>query len=477
MTDNTLDVVSIETPNLGDRSYVVGRNGSAIVIDPQRDIDRVQQILDDRGWATSHVLETHFHNDYVSGGLELARVLGADYVVPSGMAISFPARQVSDKTEIDAGSGLIRVLHTPGHTPNHLSFAFNVGGEDLALFTGGSLLFGSVGRPDLLGPQLTEPLARAQWNSMRRIADEVTRSAQVYPTHGFGSFCSATATVGTASTVAEQILSNPAFSVDEETFVADLIRGLDTFPAYYSHMGPANQAGAGRIDLSLPQLATAQDIARRIADGEWVVDLRHRRIFAGEHIRGSFSFDVHGNAVTYVGWLIDWGTPLTLIGADVEEVATMQRELVRIGIDRPVAYAVGSPTDWATSDTPVSSYPRVSHAELAAALAVDPTLPVLDLRRNSEFDDGFVTGAKHVPLHELRGRLDEVADWAAAHAEHGPPWLYCGSGFRASVGASILEASGIGVVHVDDDFANAATAGLPISHLEVGHRLGATYAD
>lgn len=477
MTDNTLEVVSIETPNLGDRSYVVGRNGSAIVIDPQRDIDRVQQVLDDRGWATSHVLETHFHNDYVSGGLELARVLGADYVVPSGMTVSFPARQVSDKTEIDAGSGLIRVLHTPGHTPNHLSFALNVGGKDLALFTGGSLLFGSVGRPDLLGPQLTEPLARAQWNSMRRIADEVTRSAQVYPTHGFGSFCSATATVGTASTLAEQILSNPAFSVDEETFVADLIRGLDTFPAYYAHMGPANQAGAGPVDLSLPQLATAQDIARRIAAGEWVVDLRHRRIFAGEHIRGSLSFDVHGNAVTYLGWLIDWGTPVTLIGADVEEVTMMQRELVRIGIDRPVAYAVGTPTDWATSDTPVSSYPRVSHLELAAALAADPTLPMLDLRRNSEYDDGFVTGATHVPLHELRGRLDEVAPWAAAHAEHGPPWLYCGSGFRASVGASILESAGIGVVHVDDDFANAAKAGLPISHPEVGHRLGATYAD
>ncbi len=477
MTDNPLEVVSIETPNLGDRSYVVGRNGSAIVIDPQRDIDRVQQVLDDRGWATSHVLETHFHNDYVSGGLELARVLGADYVVPSGMTVSFPARQVSDKTEIDAGSGLIRVLHTPGHTPNHLSFALNVGGKDLALFTGGSLLFGSVGRPDLLGPQLTEPLVRAQWNSMRRIADEVTRSAQVYPTHGFGSFCSATATVGTASTLAEQILSNPAFSVDEETFVADLIRGLDTFPAYYAHMGPANQAGAGPVDLSLPQLATAQDIARRIAAGEWVVDLRHRRIFAGEHIRGSLSFDVHGNAVTYLGWLIDWGTPLTLIGAEVEEVATMQRELVRIGIDRPVAYAVGTPTDWATSDTPVSSYPRVSHLELAAALAADPTLPMLDLRRNSEYDDGFVTGATHIPLHELRGRLDEVAPWAAAHAEHGPPWLYCGSGFRASVGASILESAGIGVVHVDDDFANAATAGLPISHPEVGHRLGATYTD
>jgi glyoxylase-like metal-dependent hydrolase (beta-lactamase superfamily II)/rhodanese-related sulfurtransferase len=472
---STLDVVSIDTPNLGDRSYVVGRGDTAIVIDPQRDIDRVQDVLDSKGWTTSHVLETHFHNDYVSGGLELAKVLGAEYVVPDGMAISFAAHQVSDKDELESGAGLVRVLHTPGHTPNHISFALNVGGEDLALFTGGSLLFGSVGRPDLLGPDLTEPLARAQWASMRRIAEEVTRSAQVFPTHGFGSFCSATATVGNASTVAEQMSSNPAFIVDEETFVSELIAGLDAFPAYYAHMGPANQAGAGPIDLSLPQRATQEDIARRIANGEWVVDLRHRRVFAADHVKGSLSFDVHGNAVTYLGWMIDWGTPITLLGADVDEVQSMQRELVRIGIDRPVAYATGAPADWTSESAPVSAYPLKTHVDMAAALEADPSLAMLDLRRNSEFDDGYVRGAKHVPLHELRSRVDEVVAWAKEHNQ--PVWLYCGSGFRASVAASVLDAEGVDLVHVDDDFSNAAKAGLPIVTPVHGHRLGAAYAD
>ena len=470
-----LEVVSIETPNLGDRSYVVGRGSSAIVIDPQRDIDRVGAILDQRGWSVSHVLETHFHNDYVSGGLELSRVLGAEYVVPHGMDIAFPAHRTSDKAEIDAEVGLVRVLHTPGHTPNHISFAVNVDGQDVALFTGGSLLFGSVGRPDLLGPALTEPLARAQWNSMRRLADDVSHTADVYPTHGFGSFCSATATVGTASTLADQIASNPVFRVDETTFVSELIAGLDAFPAYYAHMGPANQAGAGPIDLSLPRRATADDIAAAIGRGEWVVDLRHRRIFAAEHVKGSLSFDVYGNAITYLGWLIDWGAPLTLLGATVEEVASMQRDLVQIGIDRPAAYAIGSPTDWASGDAPLSSYPRATHVEMAAALAANPALPMLDLRRNSEWDDGYVAGATHVPLHELRGRIDEVVAWAAA--ADGPVWIYCGSGFRASVGASLLEAAGVDLVHVDDDFPNAAKAGLPITRPEHGHRLGATYAD
>ncbi len=468
-------VVSIETPNLGDRSYVIGSPSGAIVIDPQRDIDRVEAILDERHWTVSHVLETHFHNDYVSGGLQLAKVLGAEYVVPDGMPIAFAARQVDGSAEIETGLGLVRAIHTPGHTPNHLSYAITQDGVDSALFTGGSLLFGSVGRPDLLGPALTEPLARAQWGSMRRLVHEVSGSAQVYPTHGFGSFCSATATVGTASSLAEQIASNPVFTVDEETFVAELIAGLDAFPAYYAHMGPANQAGAGPIDLSLPALATAADIAAAIERGDWVVDLRHRRLFAQEHIKGSLSFDVHGNAITYLGWLITWGTPITLIAASVDEVQAMQRDLARIGIDRPSAYCVGTPNSWSSETAAVSSYRRTTHAELSAEVARNSDLPMLDLRRNSEWDAGYVTGAKHVPLHELRGRLDEVHEWA--DAADGPIWIYCGSGFRASVGASILEAVGVNVVHVDDDFSNAGAAGLPITTPPRGHRIGATYTD
>jgi glyoxylase-like metal-dependent hydrolase (beta-lactamase superfamily II)/rhodanese-related sulfurtransferase len=472
-----LEVIAIDTPNLGDRSYVVGSGSSAIVIDPQRDIDRVEEILDQHGWSASHVLETHFHNDYVSGGLELARRTKAEYVVPEGMEIDFTARQVGDAAELASDIGQLRVIHTPGHTPNHISFALNVGGADVALFTGGSLLFGSVGRPDLLGPELTEPLARSQWRSMRRIGAEITPSAQVYPTHGFGSFCSATATVGNESTVAEQVASNPAFSVAEDTFVEELIAGLDAYPAYYAHMGPANQRGAGPIDLSLPMVATAGDIARRIAAGEWVVDLRHRQAFAADHVKGALSFDVHGNAVTYLGWMIDWGTPITLLGADAVEVQTMQRELVRIGIDRPVGYAVGSSADWSSPAAPVSGYRRATHIDLAQALSDDPGLPILDLRRNSEFDDGYVAGAMHVPLHELRQRLGEVQAWAGENAAHGPVWIYCGSGFRASIGASVLDGLDIPVVHVDDDFVNAETAGLAIIRPTVGHRLGAAYAD
>jgi len=468
-------IITIETRGLGDRGYVVHDGVNALVVDPQRDTDRVERVLAEHGLTLTHVAETHIHNDYVSGGLVLAQQLGAVYVVPAGYELAYEAEQLADGDTFTSGRMQWRAIHTPGHTPQHLSYAVAVDGADAAAFTGGSMLFGSVGRPDLIGPAHTHELAHAQWKSVRRLAEEVAGTAAVMPTHGFGSFCAATATVGLESTIAQQAAANPAFLVEEDEFVAELIAGLDAFPAYYAHMGPANQAGAGPVNLSLPQRASADEIARRIAAGEWVVDLRHRRLFSGEHVQGSLSFDVHGNAVTYLGWLIDWGTPITLLGADVEEVQAMQRELVRIGIDRPIAYATGQPSQWVSVNSALGSYRRATHADMAAALAVDPDLPMLDLRRNSEFENGYVRGAKHLPLHELRSRMGEVASWARANGE--PVWVYCGSGFRASIGASLMEAAGLTPVHVDDDFANAAKAGLQIAIPDRHARLGDAYLD
>ena len=466
----SLDVVTMDTPNLGDRSYVINRGSEAIVIDPQRDIDRVAEIVAARNLTVTHVLETHFHNDYVSGGRELAREVGADYVVPAGMPISFPAHQVGDDDVLDTGIGIVDVLLTPGHTPNHVSFAVRGPARHEAIFTGGSMLFGSVGRPDLLGPAFTQGLAQAQWTSMRRIAEAVDPQTDVYPTHGFGSFCSATATVGNSSTVGQQMATNPAFLVDQEAFVKELIAGLDAYPAYYAHMGPANQAGAGPIDLSLPMPVDPAEIARRIEAGEWVIDLRHRRAFAAGHLRGTLSFDLSGNAVTYLGWLIDWGTPITMLGDDQGQIQLMQRELVRIGIDRPSGYAVGEPASWSTAPADVASYPRIDHAVLAREVAAQPELPLLDVRRRSEFNDGHVRGATNIALHELPAQMAAVVALGAQHPE--PLRVYCGSGFRASIACSMLSNAGVKVVHVDDDFANAALAGLPITRPGHARRLG-----
>ena len=469
-------VLPLDTPNLGDRSYLLALDGQAVAVDPQRDIDRILDLVAEHGLTLRYVVETHIHNDYVSGGLELARLTGAGYVVPGDVDVDYDRIPARDGDVFTAERLALRAVHTPGHTPHHMSYVAVVDGEDVAVLTGGSLLHGSVGRPDLLGPAWTDTLAHAQWHSVRRLARELADHVDVLPTHGFGSFCSATATTSTSSTIGEQRDANPGLTLDEDDFIHQMLAGLDAFPAYYAHMGPANSSGPAPVDLSLPERADATELARRIRAGEWVVDLRSRTLFAAEHVRGTLSFDLSGNAITYLGWLIPWGTPLTLLASTPEEVTAFQRELVRIGIDRPAAHAVGGPRDWAVDDEALSAFERVDFVGLAGALAEDGGRLMVDARRRTEWQDGHVDGARHVPLHDLPSRLDEVAAWsaAAAHAGRDPRvWLSCGSGLRAAIGASLLERAGIPVVHVDDDWENAAHAGLPIVVDDVEHGFGA----
>jgi len=470
----------IETPDLGDRSYIAGCDGIAVVVDPQRDLDRVRNVVADNGWTISHVVETHVHNDYVSGGLALAEETGATYVVPQGHDYNFAADVVADGDEFSAGEMTWRVIHTPGHTPHHVSYLVAHHGVDVAVFTGGSLLFGSVGRPDLISPEATEGLAHAQWHSVRKLVTDVAGDAAVFPTHGFGSFCSATATVGVASTVAQQAASNPAALLDEDTFVTELIEGLDVFPAYYKHMGPANEAGARAIDLSPAATADPEELRRRIAAGEWVVDLRQRKLWAAEHLAGSLSFDAEGNAITYLGWLIPWGTPITLLGESQEQISDFQRNLVRIGIDRPAAQNSGTPATWARGTADLETIERIYFPELAAALAADSERIVVDARRATEWRDGHIQGALHLPLHDLPDNLAALRarSQAAAHAGRDARiWISCGSGFRAMVGASLLARAGIPVVAIDDAFSNAAVAGLPIVTTEHAETLGSAHTD
>jgi glyoxylase-like metal-dependent hydrolase (beta-lactamase superfamily II)/rhodanese-related sulfurtransferase len=471
-----LTVHTLDTVNLGDRSYVLAVDGDAIAVDPQRDIDRVLAIAADHDLTIRFVVETHIHNDYVTGGLELARTTGAEYVVPGDVEVAYDRSPATDGSVFTAGRLAVRAVHTPGHTPHHMSYVAMVDGLDLAVLTGGSLLHGSVGRPDLLGPDWTDTLAHAQWRSVRRLADELADHVDVLPTHGFGSFCSATATTSTSSTIGEQRAVNPGLLLDEDAFIEQMLAGLDAFPAYYAHMGPANSAGPTPIDLSLPRRADATELRRRIDDGEWVVDLRSRTAFARSHLRGTLSFDLAGNAITYLGWLIPWGTPLTLLAETPEAITEFQRELVRIGIDRPAAHAVGRPADWAIdAGKELSTFLRVDFRGLAAALSVDSGRLMLDARRTTEWNEGHVKGARHIPLHELPSRVEEVVAWSRA-AEHAGRdarvWVSCGSGFRAAVAASLLERAGVPVVHIDDDWTNAVLAGLPLSTEAHAHGFG-----
>jgi glyoxylase-like metal-dependent hydrolase (beta-lactamase superfamily II) len=447
-----ITVVAVETPSLGDRSYVVHDGEVAFVVDPQRDIDRLMPLLDEAGVRVTHVLETHLHNDYLTGGLALARRTGASYLVSGDDRVAFPRTPIHDRQSVDVGRMRVTALATPGHTFTHLAYALSAdSGEPLAVFSGGSLLFGSTGRPDLIGPEHTDVLARHQHASARSLAALLPDDVELFPTHGFGSFCSSTRSDATESTIGCERAGNPALTQDEEEYVAALLGGLGAFPAYYTHMAPLNAEGPAEPALHPPARADAAELRRRIEAGEWVVDLRHRTAFAAGHAPRTLNVGLDGSFATYLGWLIPWGTPVSLLGETDEEVREAQRELVRIGIDRPVAYATGGPEQW--SDRALATFPVATFADLDRARR-DRPVDVVDVRREEEHVAAHIDGAVNIPVHELPGRLEELPTSEV--------WVHCASGYRASIAASLLDAAGHRPVAVDDEFENAAAAGLPL---------------
>ncbi|MFE5212194.1 rhodanese-like domain-containing protein [Streptomyces sp. NPDC056600] len=447
-------VDTIELEGLGNRHYLAGGERAAVAVDPPRDIDQVLAAAARRGVRITHVVETHVHNDYVTGGLELARITGAVYLVPAGANVSFSRTPVADGDSVRVEDGLeLRAVATPGHTPHHTAYVLAERGTPVAAFTGGSLLIGTVGRPDLVEPRLTEELARAQHASAHRLAGELPDETAVLPTHGFGSFCSSAQAEGESTTIGREKSANTALTTDVDSFVAELLAGLEDVPAYYAHMGPANAQGPAPVDLTPPAVADAAEIAARLAAGEWVVDLRNRVAFAEGHVAGSFNFDAEGKIATYLAWMIPWGKPVTLLAESAQQLAAAQRELVRVGIDRPAAAATGGPQEWAGEGAELASFPRSTFAGLAEE--DKDGIVVLDVRRDSERAGGHVQGSVHIPIHELHKRLDEVPA--------GTVWVHCAGGLRAGIAASLLDAAGRDVVAVDDGFDSAVQAGLTVT--------------
>lgn len=462
----------IETSSLGDRSYLASDGEVAVVVDPQRDVDRVLTLAGRLGVAVTHVVETHLHNDYVSGGLELARLTGAVHAFPAGDDVAFERTKLRDGDALEASARLrLRAVATPGHTFHHLSYVLEGPDGPEGVFTGGSLLYGTTGRPDLLGEEHTEQLAREQHASARTLADTLPDGVRVWPTHGFGSFCTSSAASNDASTLGEEKQVNPVLTLARDEFVRQTLQGLGPYPAYYAQMGALNEAGPPAVDLRPPAVATPGELAERLGRREWVVDLRSRTAYFDSHLAGTISLGLDGPMTTYLGWMIDWGAPVTLVGEHPDQVAQAQRELARIGIDRIAAAATGDPATLAADpSSQLASLPQVSFADLATALLdndaaaegsgpgatnLPPPEVVLDVRLTSEWNSSHVEGAVHIPLPDLPRRLDDVPDGAV--------WVHCGSGYRATAAASLLADHGRTVVVINDVFAAAEDAGVPLT--------------
>jgi hydroxyacylglutathione hydrolase len=440
----TIEILNVDTPTLGDRGYIAHDGKTALVVDPQRDIDRVEQVLSDLSLELGAVVETHMHNDYVSGGLVLANKYQAKYITSADDPVSFDRVAARDLEEFSIGNFGIKALHTPGHTFTHLSYILmDQQGKSTGIFTGGSMLHGSTGRPDLLGADNATELAQLQHGSAHRIAELLEDSTPIFPTHGFGSFCAATSTSGDSSTVQDEKESNPALLLSVERFVSETLAGLDVYPAYYKHMGPANLAGPGAIDLSeLPRLST-DELLKRIAGDNWVIDLRDRDSWAKSHLLGTMNFGVNGSFATYLGWLFPYERELVLISNKASDFSLAQRELVRIGIDRPSASYLGEITDFAE----LTTTDVVEFKDVPQALR-EPEIVVLDVRRNSERRASHIVGSIHIPLHELSTRMNELS-------KDKTYWVHCAGAYRASIAASIVQNAGFDVVLINESYEKA----------------------
>lgn len=455
------EILTVETPSLGDRSYLVTDGTKAAVIDPQRDIDRVLALAMEHSLTITDVFETHIHNDYVTGGFELARVTGARYHVSKLDEVFFDRSPITDGDEVKVGTFAVRAMHTPGHTPTHLSYVVLEDDREVAAFTGGSLLYGTVGRTDLTARSQAETLTRAQYESAHRLSRELPGSVALYPTHGFGSFCSSTSPDEieepgeSVSTIAHERAVNVALtSVDEDTFVQRLLSGLDAYPQYYVHMGPRNRTGPAGINLAPPVHASPEQLQERLQAGEWIVDMRARGAFAADHVVDTVNVEMGDSFSTYLGWLVPWNLPVTLVGADAEEVAQAQRQLVRIGIERPAAAATNGVEAYGRG-LERGTYRLSDFAGLAEERRNGNNPFVLDVRRDDELGVGAVTGSEHMPIHKLARHMDEVPDDVDV-------WVHCASGYRASIAASLLRRGGRTPVLIDDEYGNAEKLGLTL---------------
>jgi hydroxyacylglutathione hydrolase len=441
--------------------------GVAAVIDPRRDVDIYLDAARASNLAITHVIETHLHNDYVSGGRELASLTGATHVIGAGAALRYEHRPMADRDEFEVGSLGIRALHTPGHTPEHVSYAvadLERADEPLLLFTGGSLLVGAVGRTDLLGADKAQAYAADMHHSIHDVILRHEDSVAVYPTHGAGSLCSTGISSTPWSTVGYERRQNPLLQpMEVDAFARRLLAGQPTFPRYFARMRPINQAGpgllGGRIPLPRPM---AVSVARAAVDaGALVIDARPAAEHSVAHVPGSLSIPSGSSFGTWLGWVVpDPDRPIVLILRNEADWDDIVRQALRIGFEGIAGYVRGGFLAWAEAGEATEVGGTLEVGELAARLdRGDGDAPlVIDVRQLSEFESGHVPGALAIGAGDLADRLDQLP-------RDRPIATICASGYRSSVAASLLRAGGFTrVAWVPGGVPTWEAAGHPVAY-------------
>lgn len=425
-----METLQFVTDSLGDASYLFVSGRSAAAIDPQRDVRELVAAAEARGASIDFVFETHVHNDYLSGGRELA-ARGARVVAPAGGKLEFPHLPIEDGAAIAVGGASLRAVAAPGHTYEHTVYVgYDENQHPQSAFTGGALLMGSAGRTDLLGPDHTAELTRLQWETAQSLRRMLPPLTSVFPTHGAGSFCSTTGSAMERSgPMSVELERNPvlrAQNADEFSFIQ--LASPAPIPGYYQYMAPINRRGPAVFGSPpVPAHLTAEAVA---ASDATLIDVRPRQKFVAGHVPGSLEIEESTSFLAYVGWVVPFNAPIALVCEDGAQAARVTVNLFRIGYEDVRGYLPFA--EWPAAGRPTEALPYVDLRE-AREIRSEHRVPVIDTRFASEYRDRPLPGAIELPF-------DEVADWKLRTPERA--LVVCASGQRATMAASILKHAG-----------------------------------
>jgi glyoxylase-like metal-dependent hydrolase (beta-lactamase superfamily II)/rhodanese-related sulfurtransferase len=456
---------------LAHASYMIGSDGEAAVVDPQRDIDSYIEEARVQGLEIRHVIETHLHADFVSGHRELAHRTGAKIYFGAKAGAKFEHVPVREGDEIRMGDVVLRFLETPGHTPESVSILVvdrAVGEAPKAVLTGDTLFIGDVGRPDLTGldplrgsdPAMSaQELAGMLYDSLHGKLLALPDSVEVYPAHGAGSLCGRNISSETSSTIGQQRQFNYALRpMPKEEFVRMMTTDLPEAPVYFARDVAINRDGASELDeLPDPAALEARDVEALQKKGAIVLDTRPAAQYGAGHAPGSLNIGLSGQFASWAGALISPRVPIILVSEEEEGVREARTRLARVGLENVAGYLAGGLLSWHRAGLPLATTEQIGVEELDARMREGRAGRVVDVRRPGEWQAGHIADAVHVPLNTL-------VQHAAELPKDQPVAVICAGGFRSSIGTSILEQQGFTrVTNVVGGMAAWKTANLEVA--------------
>ncbi|HET9532882.1 MAG TPA: rhodanese-like domain-containing protein [Blastocatellia bacterium] len=427
---------------LAHASYLIGSEGEAAVVDPQRDVDQYIAKAYEHDLKIKYVIETHLHADFVSGHRELAARTGAEIVFGHRAGATFPHLPVKDGDEIKIGKVILRVLETPGHTPESISILVidtESSEHPQKVLTGDALFIGDVGRPDLVGSKgyTAEQMAAMLYDSLHEKLLKLDDDVEVYPAHGAGSLCGRNISKETSSTVGEQRRFNYALKpMAKDEFVRMMTTDLPEAPAYFPRDAEINRTGAAALEeIPRPAELAPEEVNRLLAQSHIVLDVRPAAAYGAGHIPGALNIGLGGQFASWAGTIIAIGTPIIIVADEVEKIDEAVIRLARVGIESVKGFLGGGMYAWDKAGLEIATVPQMPIDELRSRIDEKADLQIVDVRRPGEYSNGHAPGAVNLTLAQLE---KEASQLDAAR----PIAVICASGFRSSIATSLLERSG-----------------------------------